>query len=139
VNVVASGEWQQAWAAAHAAGMDHYDFLTAIDLGDRIRLIGRCWGESGEQFLQTDVSAEGTASIAGIFTGAAWDEREVHEMFAVTFIGAPSDAPLLLHARPEHPPLRKATPLPQRVERPWPGSEKRAKKPGVPREWVRDG
>lgn len=119
--------------------MDHYDFLTAIDLGDRLRLIGRCWGVAGETFLRADVTADGIASIVDVFAGAAWDEREVHEMFGVTFIGSPSDAPLLLHQRPAHPPLRKATPLPQRVERPWPGSGKRAKKPGVSPQWVRDG
>jgi NADH-quinone oxidoreductase subunit C len=139
VNTGNGAQWRDAWAAAHAAGMDHYDFLTAVDLGDRIGLIGRCWGEAGERFLRTDVTAGATESIADIFAGAAWDEREVHEMFGVAFIGAPSDAPLLLHDRPVHPPLRKATPLPQRVERPWLGAQKRAKKPGVRQEWLRDG
>ena len=46
-------------------------------------------------------------TATGIYRGAAWHERETHEMFGVIFDGHPGLAPLLLPDGFEGHPLRK--------------------------------
>ncbi|HEV7826662.1 MAG TPA: NADH-quinone oxidoreductase subunit C, partial [Mycobacteriales bacterium] len=65
-------------------------------------------------------------SIVAVYPGAAWHERETHEMFGVDFDGHPGLAPLLLPAEFEGHPLRKEFVLAARVAKAWPG----AKEPG---------
>ncbi|HTY71778.1 MAG TPA: NADH-quinone oxidoreductase subunit C [Actinomycetes bacterium] len=60
-------------------------------------------------------------TLTGVFAGAAWHEREVAEMFGITFTGHPDPRPLLLHGIAGHP-LRKSAPLAARAARPWPGA-----------------
>jgi NADH-quinone oxidoreductase subunit C len=66
------------------------------------------------------------ASIVDIYPGAAWHERETHEMFGIDFPGHPDLAPLLLPPEFEGHPLRKDFVLAARVAKDWPG----AKEPG---------
>lgn len=71
------------------------------------------------------------ASATGIFAGAAWHERETHEMFGVDFTGfddgtAAGLRPLLLPDGFEGTPLRKSFVLAARAVKAWPG----AKEPG---------
>ena len=89
-------------------------------------------------------------SLVGVYPGASWHEREVHEMFGVTFAGNPDLRPLLTTGDAGHP-LRRTTPLPARVATPWPGAvepsdrpagdrvaarpRSRPGPPGVPSEW----
>jgi len=47
-------------------------------------------------------------SIAAVFAGAEWHERELHDFFGVTFEGNPNPAPLLLAEDETSRPLRKA-------------------------------
>jgi NADH-quinone oxidoreductase subunit C len=68
-------------------------------------------------------------SVAEVFAGAAWHERETHEMFGIDFtVGGEPLAldPLLLPREFEGHPLRKDFVLASRVAKPWPG----AKEPG---------
>jgi NADH-quinone oxidoreductase subunit C len=65
-------------------------------------------------------------SLAGVFAGAGWHERQVWEMFGVTFDGHPGLVPLLLPDGFEGHPLRKEFVLASRVAKAWPG----AKEPG---------
>ena len=74
---------------------------------------------------------EGAAvpSITGVFRGAAWHERETHEMFGVDFTAGGEVLELdklLLPEEFEGHPLRKEFVLASRVAKPWPG----AKEPG---------
>ena len=46
-------------------------------------------------------------SIAAVFGGAEWHERELHDFFGVTFDGNPNPAPLLLAEDETSRPLRK--------------------------------
>jgi NADH-quinone oxidoreductase subunit C len=65
-------------------------------------------------------------SLVGVYAGAAWHERETHEMFGIDFRdGVPLDTLLLPDAFEGHP-LRKEFVLAARVVKPWPG----AKEPG---------
>ncbi|HEY5832588.1 NADH-quinone oxidoreductase subunit C [Streptomyces sp.] len=65
-------------------------------------------------------------TATGVYPGAAWHERETHEMFGVDFTGHPHLAPLLLPEEFEGHPLRKDFVLAARVAKAWPG----AKEPG---------
>ena len=56
-----------------------------------------------------------------VYSGAAWHERETHEMFGITFDGNPDLRNLYLPTEFEGHPLRKEFPLLARVVKPWPG------------------
>ena len=56
-----------------------------------------------------------------IYSGAAWHERETHEMFGITFDGNPDLRHIYLPTEFEGNPLRKEFPLLARVVKPWPG------------------
>jgi NADH-quinone oxidoreductase subunit C len=55
------------------------------------------------------------------YAGAAWHEREAHEMFGITFEGNPDLRHIYLPTEFEGHPLRKEFPLLARVVKPWPG------------------
>ncbi|OEV17194.1 dehydrogenase, partial [Streptomyces nanshensis] len=65
-------------------------------------------------------------TATGVYAGAAWHERETHEMFGIDFPGHPHLVPLLLPDSFEGHPLRKDFVLAARVAKAWPG----AKEPG---------
>jgi NADH-quinone oxidoreductase subunit C len=84
-------------------------------------------------------------SVAGVFAGAAWHERETHEMFGIAVTGHEPLDPLLLPDGFAGHPLRKDFVLASRVAKPWPGakepgesdhdtapSRRRTRPPGVP-------
>ncbi len=60
-------------------------------------------------------------SLVGVFPGAAWHEREAHEMFGIYFRGHPNLIKLYLPDAFEGYPLRKAYRLLSREVKPWPG------------------
>ncbi|MBW1602554.1 NADH-quinone oxidoreductase subunit C [Streptomyces sp. JJ66] len=78
--------------------------------------------------LRTTVPHDAPAlpTATGVYAGAAWHERETHEMFGVGFPGHPGLTPLLLPDSFEGHPLRKDFVLAARVAKAWPG----AKEPG---------
>ena len=70
-------------------------------------------------------------SLTALFAGAAWHERETHEMFGIDVAGFDDGTglglrPLLLPDGFEGTPLRKSFVLAARASKPWPG----AKEPG---------
>ncbi len=46
-------------------------------------------------------------TIAGVFPGANWHERETHDFFGIKFLGHPDLSPLLLPEDADYHPLRK--------------------------------
>jgi len=79
----------------------------------------------------TPGEAPAVASITDLYAGAAWHERETHEMFGIDFVGFDDGTglglrPLLLPDGFEGTPLRKSFVLAARASKPWPG----AKEPG---------
>jgi NADH/F420H2 dehydrogenase subunit C len=56
-------------------------------------------------------------SASGVYKGAAWIEREVYDMFGITFDGHPDLKRVLMPDYYEHFPLRKDYPLTGRGER----------------------
>lgn len=73
--------------------------------------------------LKADVAddAPSIESIANVFAGANWHEREAHEMFGIGFLGHPDLRNLYLPVDFEGYPLRKDFPLLARMVKPWPG------------------
>ncbi len=76
--------------------------------------------------LKTDVGEGAGGELAvgtwiDTFPGAAWHERETHEMFGITFTGNNDMRHLYLPTDFEGHPLRKDYPLLARLVKPWPG------------------
>ena len=161
-RVVQAGQWRDALAAARDEGFTFFDWLSAVD---------RTYDEAAPGFDVTahllDVRTPGALdgilivarvadgepidSVTGMFAGAAWHERETHEMFGIEFTGFDDGSgeglrPLLLPDGFEGTPLRKSFQLAARASKPWPGgkdpgeghdsakspSRRRVQAPGVP-------
>ena len=124
------------WVAAVTAvrdtlGLTFFDMLTAVDeLAAGFDVVLRLWAPVGcyALLLRMRCPREDAhvPSLAGVFAGAAWHERQVWEMFDVGFDGHPGLTPLLLPDGFEGHPLRKDFVLASRVAKAWPG----AKEPG---------
>lgn len=132
-GTVRTGDEVRALNAANlAAGLDH----------------GYCGGETRFQLiarlhsvtthlgihLKTDVSDTelSVPSWVRVFAGANWHEREVHEMFGISFVGHPDLANLYLPGDFVGHPLRKDFPLLAREVKPWPGLVDVEPMPGEP-------
>ncbi|GGQ07028.1 NADH-quinone oxidoreductase subunit C [Streptomyces mutabilis] len=112
-------------------GCTYFDWLSAVDepgtgflvaahvvaLGPVRRLLLRTTVPHGSPVLPSAVT---------VYAGAAWHERETHEMFGVAFEDHPALDHLLLPESFEGHPLRKDFVLAARVAKAWPG----AKEPG---------
>jgi NADH-quinone oxidoreductase subunit C len=134
---VPAARWVEALILARD-GLDctYFDFLTAVDeLTDGFRLVchladhrpGGVEHLVVRTLLPRDTPAAETATR--VFRGAAWHERETHEMFGIAFTADGSElelATLLLPDEFEGHPLRKDFVLASRVAKAWPG----AKEPG---------
>ncbi|MDQ3382460.1 MAG: NADH-quinone oxidoreductase subunit C [Actinomycetota bacterium] len=141
---VAAGEWVAAVEVAQTEGYDYFDWLSAVDQSDAeddpgldvvCHLIATALDAPrplARVLLRTRVG-EGVAlpSLTGLFAGAAWAERETHEMFGLAVTGFEDGTglglrPLLLPDGFEGTPLRKSFVLAARASKAWPG----AKEPG---------
>ena len=128
-------------------GCDFFDWLTGVDeLDAGVAVLAHVYSLAGRHhlLLRTVLAGEPRlASAAGIYRGAAWHERETHEMFGIDFDGHPGPAPLLLPDGFEGHPLRKDFVLAARVAKQWPGEKepggasprRRVRPPGVPEGW----
>ena len=124
--------WRDAIRAARdELGCGFFDWLSAVDeLDDGFTVVAHLWSVPDRLgvLVRTRVPRGEPVvdSVVDIFPGAAWHERETHEMFGVDFPGHPGLKPLLLPPEFEGHPLRKEFVLAARVAKPWPG----AKEPG---------
>lgn len=136
--------WRTAATAAQAEGFDFFDWLSAVDQSDAeddpgldvvCHLIATRDGAPrplARLLLRTRVpEGSSLASLTALFAGAAWAERETHEMFGLEFTGFEDGTglglrPLLLPDGFEGTPLRKDFVLAARASKAWPG----AKEPG---------
>ena len=125
-------DWTQALRVARdELGCTYFDWLSAVDEpGTGLRVSAHVVALSPVRRLlvRTTVPHEAAVlpSAVGVYAGAAWHERETHEMFGVTFEGHPALDHLLLPESFEGHPLRKDFVLAARVAKAWPG----AKEPG---------
>ncbi|QFZ23524.1 NADH-quinone oxidoreductase subunit C [Saccharothrix syringae] len=144
------------WFAAarhvrHELGCAQFDWLGVEDAG-RPGAVGQRHavllhvlrpGSGDGVLLRTELGpGDALPSVAGLWAGAAWHEREAAEMFGIALDRAA--ARLLLPEAFSGHPLRKDFVLASRVVRPWPGrlepgedgtsapSRRRTAPPGVP-------
>jgi NADH-quinone oxidoreductase subunit C len=129
---VPPSSWVQAVTAARdELACDFFDWLSAVDEQEQgYAVVVHVWSTQRRHgvLVRTSVPRDGAAldSIVDVYAGAAWHERETHEMFGVDFVGHPNLVPLLLPPEFEGHPLRKDFVLAARVAKTWPG----AKEPG---------
>jgi NADH-quinone oxidoreductase subunit C len=146
---VPAGSWVAAATAARTAGLDCFDWLSAVDeldAGFDVVLHVYSVPLRDRVLLRTRVprAAPVLPTLTGVFAGAAWCERETYEMFGIGFDGHPDLAPLLLPDGFEGHPLRKDFVLASRVAKEWPGAaepggvtaRRRARPLGVPDTWA---
>ncbi|MFJ6084246.1 NADH-quinone oxidoreductase subunit C [Streptomyces sp. NPDC092369] len=112
-------------------GCTYFDWLSAVDepgTGFRVSAHVVALSPVRRLLVRTTVPHESPAlaSAVDVYAGAAWHERETHEMFGVAFDGHPALDHLLLPETFEGHPLRKDFVLAARVAKAWPG----AKEPG---------
>lgn len=117
--------------ARDAHGLRFFDWLSAVDeLDEGYRVVVHLLDPGTVTHLLISTRVPQTEprldSVVDIFRGAAWHERETHEMFGIDFDGHPGLTPLLLPDGFEGHPLRKEFVLASRVAKVWPG----AKEPG---------
>ncbi|PZH12188.1 dehydrogenase, partial [Streptomyces sp. NTH33] len=112
-------------------GCTYFDWLSAVDepgTGFRVSAHVVALAPVRRLLLRTTVPHEAPVlpTAVDVYAGAAWHERETHEMFGVGFEGHPALDHLLLPETFEGHPLRKDFVLAARVAKAWPG----AKEPG---------
>ncbi|MEW2068242.1 NADH-quinone oxidoreductase subunit C [Streptomyces sp. NPDC007346] len=131
---VPATEWITALRTARdELGCSYFDWLSAVDEpGTGFRVCAHVAALGGGTvrriMLRTTVPHDAAVlpSAIDVYAGAAWHERETHEMFGVAFEDHPGLTPLLLPEGFEGHPLRKDFVLAARVAKAWPG----AKEPG---------
>lgn len=143
-RAVEPDQWVAAVGTARDEGFDFFDWLSAVDQNDQeeapgldvlCHLIATGAGAPrplASVLLRTRLLEGATLpSLTGVFAGAAWHERETHEMFGILLSGFDDGTgqglrPLLLPDGFEGTPLRKSFVLAARAAKAWPG----AKEPG---------
>lgn len=153
-RVVEASDWHGSIRALRDQGYTYFDWLSAVDEhpeGFRLVIHVARLDPLDHLLVATYIDRDkpAIASIIDVFAGAAWHERETHEMFGIDF-GMDVD-PLLLPEEFEGHPLRKEFILASRVAKAWPGakepgesdadsthspSRRRVKPPGVPEDWA---
>jgi len=162
---VAADAWHDTVAALPGEGFTYFDWLSAVDRTydeaapgwDVVLRVMDLSGAPGPGTLRalrltTRVAdGEALASVTDVYAGAAWHERETHEMFGIDVTGFDDGSgeglrPLLLPDGFEGTPLRKSFVLAARASKAWPGgkepgeghdsakspSRRRVQAPGVP-------
>ncbi|WP_371795525.1 NADH-quinone oxidoreductase subunit C [Streptomyces sp. NBC_01718] len=133
VDVPATGWIAALETARDRLGCTYFDWLSAVDepgTGFRVctHVAALAHGKVRRLLIRTTVPHDAAVlpTAVGVYSGAAWHERETHEMFGIGFEGHPHLVPLLLPEGFEGHPLRKDFVLAARVAKAWPG----AKEPG---------
>jgi NADH-quinone oxidoreductase subunit C len=108
--------------------LDYFDFVTAVDFPDRgeFEVVTHLWSTTLGHHVRLKVRVPRDEpvcpTISDIYPGANWAEREVWELFGITFEGHPHLVKLVLPEPFEGHPLRKDFVLMSREAKPWPGA-----------------
>lgn len=144
VERVPVDRWYERAAELKAAGMGHFDSLHGVDEilrpdpdapgEEQIRVVLRLVDHRAGRAVQVHTRVERPLgdrrpeprlpSLAALFAGARWHERELFDFFGVAVTGHAPE-PLLWHPGPEDPahPLLKDEVLVARATLPWPGEK----------------
>jgi NADH-quinone oxidoreductase subunit C len=134
VDVEPTG-WHAALGAVLSAGGSYLDALAGADLADDgLQVVAHLMSVTGiDAVLVRTVVPSATpelASVGDLWSGATWHEREITDLYGVTFTDSADDRPLLTD-RVGPPPLLKSSLLAARQDSEWPGSFDPADKPGA--------
>lgn len=142
---VDAASWADAVATARdELGCTFFDWLSAVDESDTLdgyrlvcHLAAHRPGNVDHLVVRTLLprARPVAASVAAIYAGARWHERETHEMFGIDFTedGAVlAMEPLLLPNEFVGHPLRKEFVLATRVATPWPGEKEPGESESTP-------
>ncbi|NNF64562.1 MAG: NADH-quinone oxidoreductase subunit C [Acidimicrobiia bacterium] len=140
---VSPDRWKEAIAGVKALGeFPFFSWLSAVDwarevavgdgvaapddLDERLEVMCRLSSMKDDTAVTivTSVPRSGGSleSVATVYGGADWHERECYEMFGIDFVGHPNLIKLYLPDAFEGHPLRKDYPLLSREVKPWPGT-----------------
>lgn len=129
---VPPAEWVPAARTAVEEGYAFFDWLDCVDEIGRaeefrvlLQLLDRGSGQSVRLETRVPRAEPELDTLAGVFGGAAWAERELADLFGVRFVGGDPTS-LLIAPRYGGHPLRKDEVLGARAAASWPG----AKEPG---------
>ena len=137
---IPKSDWKWALTAARDQhGMIFLSWLSATDWSNDVA-VGEEYDEEVEEryellcavsdlddghlvVFSTDVAKDDAVieSVADVYPGANWHEREAAEMFGIDFTGHPDLSKLYLPDGFEGHPLRKSFALLSREVKPWPG------------------
>ena len=132
---VAVTDWVAELADCRADGYDSLDMIAGVDRVESIEVIASVIrsSDAGCMLLSTRLGADRTiATIAPLYAGAGWYERELAEMFGVRISDAADERPLLRRTDEGAPTLLKGTVLGARVLTPLLGSGATATRSRVP-------
>jgi NADH-quinone oxidoreductase subunit C len=131
-DFIPPAEWASAVSGIRDEGYRWFDWLDCVDEIGRanefrlvLQLLDRATGASRRLETRLDRDRPEVATLSELYAGAGWAEREIHDLFGVTFLGG-DGTPLLLDQRYGGHPLRKEEVLGARAAMSWPG----AKEPG---------
>jgi NADH-quinone oxidoreductase subunit C len=124
-------------SAVFEAGGVYLDALAAADFeADGLQVVAHVMADQGSAAVLVRTVVPGDdpslASAGAVWAGATWHEREITDLFGITFTGSLDDRPLLTD-RDGEPPLLKSSRLDERYESEWPGGFDPADKPGAKR------
>ncbi len=130
IRAVDPAAWRESVRTLRDAGYGYFDWLGATDeIGRsdtlRVLLALRSLDRPGDlMLLQTSVPREHARldSLAEVFAGAGWHEREAAELFGIEFVGGDRRR-LLLDPGFVGTPLRKDEVLAARTGLSWPGGK----------------
>jgi NADH-quinone oxidoreductase subunit C len=109
--------WLEACQILHDEGFNHLSDLTAVDYLDReprYDLMAILASHQSCTYLRLKTVVEqdqSVDSLTSIWTGANWFEREIFDLFGISFSGHPDQRRILLPADYHGHPLRKDYPV----------------------------
>lgn len=149
-RTVSPADWLTAHEEAKSRGLEFFDFMSAMDLGDgRTGVVTHVMRPDAteREMLTVELDAgQSLPSLSTTYRGATWHEREAHDLLGVSFVDHGDLRPLITDEHP--PPLRRDAALTPRVVKKWPGlyepgaaqGETRRKRPkpvpGVNPQWA---
>jgi NADH-quinone oxidoreductase subunit C len=145
VGVDLDGWVAAATTARDVLGCTFFDWLSAVDETDTLggyrlvcHLASHRPGNVDHLVVHTLLPRDEpvVGSVAHLYAGAHWHERETHEMFGIDFTEGDTVAamdPLLLPVEFDGHPLRKQFVLATRVATPWPGEKEPGESANTPR------
>jgi NADH:ubiquinone oxidoreductase subunit C len=128
-------DWRAALGAVLRAGGTYLDVLAGADLAaEGLQIVAHVMTETGNDAVLVRTIVPGATpelpGVGDLWAGATWHEREITDLYGITFTDSADDRPLLTD-RVGPPPLLKSTLLAARQDGEWPGSFDPADKPGA--------